>query len=230
MKHCLTWLLPYTCILCHQSSQRQQDLCTACLNELPILLHPCQKCALPLPINLDLACGQCQQQPPYSKIFALFAYQAPITQLILQLKFHHQLVYARILGELLAAKIAQTWYQTTALPTVIIPVPLHSTRLQERGFNQAVEIARSLAKILLLPIDRYSCSRIKSTSPQMTLSADKRRQNMQQAFHVSSDFTGITVAIVDDVVTTGSTVAELSRAIKARGAKEVHIWCCARAG
>src|SRR3990167_1415045 len=161
MKTYLSWLLPYTCILCHQPSQRRQDICVDCLNNLPILSHPCPSCALPLPGDLQTPCGSCQRQTPaFNKIHAIFTYQTPITQLILQLKFHHQLIYARIFGELLAEKIQCTWYRTTPLPNVIIPVPLHPSRLQKRGFNQALEIAKPLAKILWLPIDTQCCSRI----------------------------------------------------------------------
>ena len=123
----------------------------------------------------------------------------------------------------------EEWYRDIPLPDMIVPVPLHASRLQERGFNQALEIARPLAKTLGLPMDSHRCLRIKPTPPQMTLSADKRRKNMSQAFQVNGSFNGMTVAILDDVVTTGNTVAELGRMIKAQGASEVHVWCCARA-
>jgi ComF family protein len=156
-------------------------------------------------------------------------YQPPVTRLIRQLKFSHQLLYARILGELLAEKIRSEWYQKKSLPTVIIPIPLHPKRLQTRGFNQALEIARPIAKQLRIPIQTRGISRIKPTLAQATLSQDQRRNNISQAFALSHSVKHQNVAVVDDVVTTGSTLQEFCRLLKKNGAARIDVWCCARA-
>lgn len=232
LKKALAWLLPYTCILCGHSSQRNQDLCDPCHQTLPFLKQGCLCCAMPLPESTKgLVCGQClQTTPPFDATYALYLYQMPITKLILELKFNQALVNARILGELLAEEALQSWYKTRPLPKVIIPIPLHPTRLKERGFNQALEIARPLAKALKLPINTEDCQRHKLTAPQSTLPATERRQNMKEAFAVSKNFTGQHVAVIDDVITTSNTVTEFCNVLKQHGAQTIDVWCCARAG
>lgn len=224
------WLLPFTCILCKNLTQRTQDLCYACLQELPILTQGCAQCAniLTAP-DREPICGPClTTPPPFEKTYALFSYQPPITRLIMDLKFQHALVNARILGELLANKIRHVWYQNTRLPTAIIPLPLHVTRLQERGFNQAIEIARPLAKLLQLPLWIKNFSRCKPTLAQTTLSAKIRQKNLRGAFHVNTNLANQHVAVLDDVITTGSTMTEFCYALKQQGAGKIDVWCCAR--
>lgn len=151
-------------------------------------------------------------------------------QLIVRLKFQHQLSIARALGILLACRIRDTWYLNQALPDVIIPVPLHPFRLRERGFNQALEIARPVAKILKLALDRAGLERKYPTAPQSSLPAAQREQNIKNAFVVKGRYNGQYIALVDDVMTTGSTLRECSRILKREGASRVDIWCCARRG
>lgn len=175
-------------------------------------------------------CNACLlQQPPFRAVHALFAYQEPVISLILDLKFRQRLAYARIFGELLAERVKSQWYASKVLPDLLIPVPLHEKRLQERGFNQALELARPLAATLPLSLDWKSVRRLENTLPQRSLTASKREKNMKNAFAVENDFTGKSIAILDDVMTTGATVTELSRALLARGADSIDIWCCARA-
>jgi len=221
-------ILPFTCILCKKLSDRRQDLCTACLNDLPIVTQKCPRCAQKITENT--LCGAClKSPPPFAATYALFAYEFPIPSFILNLKFHHHLPYARILGELMAEKIQQEWYSAKPLPDFIMPIPLHNKRHKERGFNQAVEIARPIAKKYALKIDTHSAIRIYHTPAQMVLSALKRKQNIKNAFTVKADLSGKSIAILDDVITTGSTVTELSWALLKQGAKSIEVWCCARA-
>ena len=112
---------------------------------------------------------------------------------------------------------------------VIVPVPLHRTRLRERGYNQALELARPVASALGIPIDTGTCHRVQASVAQMTLAADARRRNVRGAFQATGDIAGRRVAIVDDVMTTGATVNELSGELLRRGALEVQVWVCARA-
>ena len=224
-------LLPYTCVLCHHPSQRTQDLCEPCHSEMPILTHSCQRCARELPPTLpNRLCSHClKQPPPFDATYAAFSYKDSVTKLILNLKFNNALNNARLLGELLAKRIKEDWYQQQDLPDIIIPVPLHSKRLTERGFNQALEIAKLVAKSLKLPLETTSCQRIKFTSPQATLKVEHRLNNIKNAFLINKDFSNKHIAIIDDVITTGQTITEFAFSLKKAGAKKIDIWCCARA-
>lgn len=113
-------------------------------------------------------------------------------------------------------------------PQLIIPMPLHPKRLANRGFNQALEIARPIAKALQIPLDWQACRRIKDTPPQITLPRKERHKNMKNAFSCTKDFTGMHIAIVDDVITTGASVDALATVLHARGAREVSVWAVAR--
>ena len=115
------------------------------------------------------------------------------------------------------------------LPTSLIPMPLHDSRLKERGFNQALEIARPISRALNIPLDTRGVMRVKPTAAQHSLNALARKQNMQQAFVATKDYTHACIAIIDDVVTTQATVSALSRTLRAAGATRIEIWCIARA-
>jgi ComF family protein len=226
IKNFLAWLFPATCILCHNLTGRPQDLCLLCLNELPILPQNCLHCAKILTISEPVACTANLLEK--GGVYALFRYEIPITKLILELKFHEKIVNARILGELMAAAIQNHWYAHQSLPDVIIPVPLHPKRVRERGFNQALELARPIAKALGLPLDTQSCQRLKHTAAQARMKVQDRAQNMRNVFAVTGDFSGRHVAVLDDVITTGHTLNEFTRMLQAAGAARVDIWCCAR--
>jgi ComF family protein len=200
------------------------------LRELPVLKPGCLSCANVLSLeNSHSFCGEClQKKPPFDITHGLFHYQPPIPKLILDLKFHHALTHARLFGELLAEKIIQEWYQENAFPTAIIPMPLHVSRLKERGFNQALEIARPIAKALNIPLTIHDVVRIRPTLPQATLSADSRKQNVKNAFLIKKSLENQHVAVVDDVITTGNTIREFCRALKKAGAGKISVWCCAR--
>lgn len=227
-----TLILPAACLLCGTTAVTN-NLCLTCLHDLPILPHHCPQCAHFLPVNYKnaLLCGRClKQAPPFKRTFALFPYDAPIISMITQLKFHHQLAYASLFGQLLARKIRQHWYHEDRLPDLILPVPLHTTRLRERGFNQAYEIARPAANALGIPVDLAGVFRCKMTSAQRQLSATQRKLNMQDAFVVNKTYKGEHLAVVDDVITTGQTVSELCRLLKIHGAGNIDVWCVARQG
>ncbi len=230
-----SWLLPACCVLCAALTKRSLALCHACERELPWLNTVCMHCALPLEginPNDHMLCGHClQQQPPFFSTTALFHYQPPIDQFIMALKFNQQLLYARLLGELLAEnRQKKNIAAHLHLPEMIIPMPLHPQRLRERGFNQALEIARPVARKLQLPLDLQSCERIRVTASQSTLPAAERHQNVKNAFKISSDFKSKHVAIIDDVVTTGHTVTEFSHALQQAGVERIEVWCVARTG
>jgi ComF family protein len=229
-----TWVLPFTCVLCSRSADREQDLCSACLKDLPIITQSCARCANKIlfepSLNEKLYCGSClKNPPPFSATHALFTYEEPIISLILDLKFKQQLSSARILGELMADKIRGEWYTKKPLPDCLLPLPWHRERLKERGFNQALELARPISKALQLTIETQAVERIENTAPQTQLPAEKRKINLKNAFRVDASLRGQTIAILDDVMTTGSTVTALTEALLKAGVKQIEIWCCARA-
>ena len=226
-------LFPDRCSLCdsNQAQSQQIGLCEACITSLPWLQQACQRCALPLThmAAQTRLCGNCQQKPPaFEQCHALFHYQYPVDRLITQLKFNQKLLHARLFGLLLAQHIGQQ-YQNQALPDMLIPVPLHRRRLRERGFNQAQEIARLCASKLGVVMHSKQCCRSKHTDHQPGLSATERRRNVRNAFTCRAFTKGTRVALVDDVMTTGTTLNELSRCLKDAGCEEIHLWCVARA-
>ena len=219
-------LYPPTCLLCQAPGIRDLDICKACVTALPRIHHFCTRCALPLPSNSADVCGNCQQKLPYyDTALAPFHYTFPVDRLIQQLKFHGKLSNARLLGNLMADCLLQ-W--RVDLPECIIPVPLHLRRLQARGFNQSLELGRFIGRRLNIPIDAQSVTRIKHTRPQMELPLKVRRRNVGGAFAASQSFHYQHVAVVDDVVTTGSTVNELARTLRRAGVKRIQVWSCAR--
>jgi len=145
--------------------------------------------------------------------------------LIANLKFNQQYQNARLLGSLLATHLKKT----TKMPDIIIPIPLHKQRFQERGFNQSVEIAKVLAEQLNIPLNSNSCIRHRNTPHQINLPAKQRNTNIKNAFTISRAIKAQHVAIVDDVMTTGSTLNELASTLKKAGVNRVDAWACARA-
>lgn len=219
-------LYPPRCALCGQAGADGCDLCPECLTDLPRNATPCHRCGIPLSDGANL-CGPCSHKPPpfdYSTI--PFRYGPPLDYLLQQLKFHQRLHLAPLLGNLLAKAIAT---RDTPLPELILPVPLHRTRLRERGYNQALELARPIAKQLAVPFASDRIKRLRHTAAQTSLQGKERRKNLRGAF-VITDKLPRHVTILDDVVTTGTTVTELAKTLKRCGVEIVEIWAIARAG
>ncbi|MCL5260101.1 MAG: ComF family protein [Gammaproteobacteria bacterium] len=227
MSSFLDLLFPRICVLCKAPSKRDFDLCLGCEHELPHIKFSCEQCGLPLAVN-QAQCGSCLTDPPaFNATKSLFFYEAPIDSLVLALKFNNNLLYANLFGELLALHL-QGYYHNRKLPEVIIPVPLHRDRLRERGYNQALEIARPVAKKLNIQINKFSCVRFKNTLQQSALAFSERKQNIKDAFAVVKPLHAKYVAIIDDVVTTGYTVNEFSKSLRQAGAEKIDVWCVAR--
>lgn len=225
LKNVHDWLLPPTCIFCDRAGVAGRDLCHGCAGELPYIDAACERCAIPLP--QAVVCGQCQQSPPaFDAARALFHYREPVDQLITGLKFNGRLHNARLLGELMAERLVLAG---AVKPGAIIPVPLHPARLRQRGFNQALELARPLAKALDAPLLPRLCQRLRDTAPQLGQDARARRRNLKGAFTVSALGDLKHLVVVDDVMTTGSTAGLLAEALKRAGAERVELWVCARA-
>jgi ComF family protein len=173
-----------------------------------------------------MLCGRClSRHPAFDETYAPFIHQGAIRHLIGTLKFGANYKNARLLGMLLAEHLQQT----AERPELILPVPLHKSRYRERGFNQAIEIARTVGKELQIPLDLASCRRHRDTPHQTQLTAKKRRKNLKNAFSVIKPIHARHIAILDDVMTTGSTAHELAYVLKKAGASRVDVWVCARA-
>ena len=215
-------LLPRSCVLCGIDC-RQHNVCPACVARLPRLPESsCPVCALPTP---DAAvCGHCLKSAPYfDATRSLYRYDFPADKLIQALKYRRRLASADFLSRALAG------LPLDEHPDLILPVPLAPARLAARGFNQALELARPLAKRLQVPIELAAVRRCRETAPQVSLPWKARAGNISHAFECSVDLTGKTVLVVDDVMTTGATLNELARVLKAHGARRVVNRVVARA-
>jgi ComF family protein len=222
----LDWLYPPTCLLCGDPGSDRLDLCKPCADSLPYLGVSCPRCALPLAAEAPQLCGACQRKPPaFDAAYALFHYEEPARYLIQSLKFGARYPSGRLLGTLLAERLQGR----PDKPEAIIPVPLHPGRYRERGFNQALEIARVVSRRLKIPLDLGACRRLRATAAQAQLSAAERRKNLRRAFVARPGLLPRHVAILDDVVTTGTTVNELAKVLRRAGAERIEIWACARA-
>lgn len=218
------------CILCGEPSHNTTDLCRACEADLPWLEPGCQACARPLPGAEDeLLCGQClASPPPFHRTTACWQFRPPVSGVIADFKYRRQLAYGRSLSLAMAEQLAGAYFDSP-LPDLVTAIPLHRWRYWRRGFNQSEAIARDLAGPLGLSYQPL-LRRVRATPPQQTLNAEQRRRNLRGAFGCIKPLNGETVALVDDVVTTGSTVAEAARCLLKAGAGEVHVWALAKAG
>ncbi|MDH5444365.1 MAG: ComF family protein [Gammaproteobacteria bacterium] len=218
-------LYPPTCVLCNTSGHSDLDICPACVDSLARINSPCPSCGMPLEASEHSHCGSCLQlPPPFQSTHSPFYYEPPLVKLVTDFKFNNQLKMARVFAGLLRKTLADR-----DKPDCIIPVPLHRRRLQERGYNQSLEIARLLGKTLGIPVDYRLCQRTRHTPPQTGLDAKQRRRNMKNAFGLTAKCHYRHVAILDDVITTGNTVSELAGLLRKNGVEKVEVWSVARA-
>ncbi|MBX3712238.1 MAG: ComF family protein [Lysobacter sp.] len=216
-------LWPAHCLVCGERAGNG-DLCAACLRELPWNRCACPRCGLPLPLP-GPACGHCQRRPPpLTETRAVFRYALPLDRLLPRLKFHRDLAAGRTCALRMADALA-----SAPRPDALVPLPLHRSRLRERGFDQALELARPLAKALDLPLLDRALVRVRDTVPQSRLDAPARRRNLRRAFAVPP---GVSlpahVALVDDVMTTGATLHAAADVLLGAGVTRVDAWVCAR--
>lgn len=230
LHHLYNWVLPRICVGCGFSSDDPYvDLCKFCKVHLPWFKDGCIKCGANLEnVNASIICEDCvNQPPPFDRVYALFKYEPPLNGLVNKLKFHEQLIPASFFAQLFFTAVTQDWYADKPLPQAIIPVPLHQKRLLNRGYNQALEISLPLGKALNLPVRADLCQKTRNTPPQARLKREMRLNNLRNAFKAqNSNFSS--VAIVDDVVTTGSTVRAMSYALHAAGIQQIDVWCVCR--
>lgn len=179
-------------------------------------------CASPTP--LAEVCGSCLKHPPhFDATYAAFAYAFPIDALLRALKYQGQLAIADLASAYLAQHLANA-----AAPDLIVPMPLHPQRLQERGFNQAIEIARIVSRRIGVSCAPDAAVRTRMTEPQAALPLGKRASNIWNAFVCTAEVEGKHIAIVDDVMTSGASLNELAKTLKTAGAAKVECWVVAR--
>lgn len=217
------------CALCYGACPGSKTLCAACHADLPWIESACRGCGLPLPAAADqLYCGECLETPsPFHQVVAPFYYRAPLRQWITAFKHRHQWPAGRVLGHLLLEQL-QEHYLHTPLPEVIVPIPLHWRRLLWRGYNQSAVLGQQLARELAIPCRRDLLCRVRATPSQQDLKREQRQRNLQQAFAVPRRIPFQRIALLDDVVTTGTTVQTAARLLRANGVAEIHLWTLAR--
>jgi len=208
------------CLLCGAFSHHGA-WCEACDSSLPYLTTPhCPLCALPT-LNGDI-CGRClRRKPQFDRTLAVFAYAFPLDKLVQALKFGERLMLVNGLADSLAQRVE-------IRPDCIIAMPLHPSRLRERGFNQSVELARCVANRLDIPLLPHACQRMRDTPPQSALKWKERSKNMRNAFACTQDLSGKHIAVVDDVMTSGASLNEVALALRSAGVREVSAWVIAR--
>lgn len=214
-------LITQPCVLCG-TRVRGALICPDCAGDLPVLpAERCPQCALPSPGNL--LCGACLKKPPrFDHGEAVYRYGFPLDALIQHCKYGG----AQELSDLFAKALAER-LQDQPRPDLIVPMPLHPARLRERGFNQAHEIARRLGQYLDLPCQPV-CQRVRDTPPQAGLDLKARHRNLRGAFLCSGNLAGKRIALLDDVMTSGSSLNELASAARHAGAVEISAWVVAR--
>jgi ComF family protein len=212
--------MPQDCLLCGAPSG-ETLLCGTCSDELPRPpVATCPVCAETVPGGG--VCGSCLRTPPqFDATLAAFRYVYPADKLIQALKYQRRIATADFFARAMLAGLRPEG-------DVMVPLPLHPARLAERGFNQSVEIARPLARALKLPLELDGCVRSRDTTPQASLPWKARKKNIRGAFECRIDLTGKSVIVVDDVMTTGATLDEFARTLKAHGATRVTNWVAVR--
>ncbi|WP_033569396.1 DNA utilization protein GntX [Dickeya undicola] len=224
------------CWLCQQPLYHSHHgICSHCRRHLPQPVTCCPRCGLPS-ASSTLLCGRClQQPPPWQSLLFVSDYQPPLSTLIKRVKFQRRTELAPALARLLLLQwlahrrdTALSLPEAYPRPDAIVTVPLHRWRHWRRGFNQTDLLARLLAHWLGCAYHPAALVRVRSTVPQQTLGARSRRHNLRGAFDCRHDLGGKRLVLLDDVVTTGSTAAEVTRVLCHAGAQQVQVWCLCR--
>ncbi|EWF67914.1 DNA utilization protein GntX [Klebsiella pneumoniae] len=215
------------CWLCQMPlAVARWGICSRCSRALLACPPLCPQCGLPAAASRH-PCGRClQKPPPWHRLVAVNDYRPPLSGLVQRLKFHHR----PELGAALARLLLQRLLQRDDLPPVdaLVGVPLWHRRRWRRGYNQCDELCRPLARWRGCVWHREGLTRQRAGAVQHSLNARQRRQNLKNAFQLEFAVQGLHIALVDDVVTTGSTVAEISRLLLRNGAATVQVWCLCR--
>lgn len=223
IKAATRWLFPRSCVLCGIKGVENSGICPSCLSWLPVATTPCPQCGRSA--TAGRTCGTCQKNPPsFDEVVSGALFKTPVDHLVREFKFSGKLYLTPILSTLVLRNLDIE----ADRPDLIVPVPLHASRIRERGYNQSAELARYLSRTLEIPCINYAVNRIRPTLPQTKLGEKQRRKNVRGAFALNQGVRKKHVVIVDDVMTTGSTVNEIARVLKRGGATKVSVWVIAR--
>ncbi|MBX3627538.1 MAG: ComF family protein [Rhizobacter sp.] len=219
--------LPSLCAVCR--GWGDGALCGHCQQRYASVVPRCERCALQVPEGVAV-CGQCLTHPPdFDAARTGLDYAYPWSTLIARFKFRDALELA---DALVAPLRTALQHDSAPPPDLLVPVPLSRERLRERGYNQAWEAARRLARDLAIRCDAYLLLRVKDSPHQLDLPPEERAANVRGVFAVEplrrAQLQGLHVAVIDDVMTTGATCAELARVLKQAGATRVSAWALAR--
>ena len=238
----LEGLAPNYCYLCGLRSYREYPLCSGCQSDLIANKDCCLLCALPLRTengnstvrsassgSPTTRCGQCLQNPPaYNRVIAPWLYDEKMAFLLHRWKFHGERRLTSLLAYLWVSQLRTSIVQVD----LIIPVPLHWTKLLRRGFNQSQLLCLALQHhseaMKSAKLNSKLVQRHRATSPQSTLPAPLRISNLRGAFTARQRCDNLRIAIVDDVLTTGSTATAMATTLRDAGASYIEIWCLAR--
>lgn len=214
-------LLPIPCLLCGADAANTA-ICIECSKTLPYLDNVCERCSLP--IEHGTVCGNCLHSPPEQDLsYCAFYYQNPINRLISDFKYHHQLSLTPLFADALCQKRTEK-----TLPSLLIPVPLHASRLKRRGYNQAHELTKALSTRLSIPFANVLI-RNRPTQSQAKLSFKQRKKNVKNAFELKPHSSLPShIAIIDDVLTSGHTANAITKIVKQSGVNTVEVWTIAR--
>ena len=232
MRSLFDQMILMSCLLCRGATPLRQPVCRLCIAQCPVADKGCILCGVPvLTASIDICASCLKKAPPYDRCLPAFIYSYPMNHIIQRIKYSRQIsllpVFSRSLAEILFHNYSgQKW------PEVIIPVPLHKRRMRHRGYDQALllgrEIQKKLRSVQSIKLDYKLVQRSRNTLAQQELPARERRKNIRGAFSLTTTFNYRHAAIVDDVVTTGETVGEISRLLKKQGVEKVDVWCLAR--
>jgi ComF family protein len=220
-------LWPTSCLLCGAAGDEDIDLCRDCAADLSRNEPACSVCAEPLPAACGpRLCGAClSDPPPFESSLVPFRYAYPLDHLVQGLKFRNELACGHVLGRLFAVSLLA---RGAPLPEAIVPVPLALRRYRKRGYNQAIELALSIRRVTGLAVRSEVASRQRETAEQAGLDRKARRRNVTGAFAIVAPLRERHIAILDDVVTTGSTARELAAVLRQAGAERIEVWAIAR--
>mgnify|MGYP001304268822 FL=1 len=231
---CIDLLLPAACPWCNRllpGDKTPADICPTCRQGVqPLPPSHCPCCAQPHATRSDTphSCENCLRHPPhFSKVYAVGCYTGTLKETIHRFKYRDNPGLSSSLGKLMIAEL------TTNLghfqPALVVPVPLHPRRLRQRGYQQALELAKPVAKHLHAPLEVHLLQRIKTTPPQQGQNAAARQRNLHKAFAAGRPLAGEQILLIDDVMTTAATARECAKTLKENGAGEIHVAVLGRA-
>ncbi|MGR3807101.1 phosphoribosyltransferase family protein [Pasteurella testudinis] len=228
----MRWLetkLDASCVCCKTKlAIAQHGLCSRCDREIPRFAY-CGRCGNELTADF-VHCGKCLTDPPaWQRLVTVSTFRPPLSDLIHAFKFHRRFELDRTLARLLLLAVKQARrVHALPLPEALLPVPLHAVRQWQRGYNQSLLLAKWLSKWLEIPCDNQLLQRVRYTAAQRQLSGKQRHKNLRRAFALSQTPSYRSVAIIDDVITTGTTMQEISRLLQKSGVQDIQVWSLCR--